>query len=296
MENYILETLEATLNQKFDKDLTKYWEEDSFWKLVAENFYPDENVEDFECYADMCFDLIGKNFKRFRVVENSKHIAYVYISEDTNHKDTEAYALNQVDKSMEELQEYKIFDVKVVIDRYLPWTGEDKSSVRICYANELSPKRGNTTEKVLERDELSEKQFEAKFRKEFDKTKGYALEESETWADVYEIFHVAYNPKDELKCGAHVDAIPRSKKEKTVKQYGFITRAVYNTKDVPIEIDVKSFTDSSVETWIWHGSASKGSWIQKDQYEKIKSEGGTTRKLFYKGLELNKKVCKLKVE
>ena len=294
MEEYLLETCDATLNQRFDENLAKYWEEEEFWQKLVETYFPDEELVG-ESWIEFGDKLINETFKKVKVLENRKHVGDIYVSDENTHKETREYALNQIDKSLEEIQEHKIWTIKSNFDNYVGWTGSNKASISITYADSVSPKKSpKLTEEDYPRKSLSESKWKAKFREEFGNK--YKLEEAESWADIYEVFKVAKTPIKTLDVGAMVDAIPRSAKNESVdnEHYGYITRIARNTKETPVELTIRVFETLEDQIWIRHGSGAKASWLPKDEYEKVKEEGGTIRELFYKDLVVNPKVLKFK--
>lgn len=292
MANYIKEDLLEFINQEYNEKFQKCWagEDLEFWSMVVKTYFPDQVEQDMTNCKDFFMTQIQQQFKKMSLSVNRRAFADIYIARETTPTDILRYACQQLPMAVEDfLKDPNVgFNIKSL--DLIRWT--EPGSISMKYGDKASPKATETKGKpktqrqpeILMREKRSEKEWAALSEEDFKVTK---KPRGQTWADVYEKYYVGKFPKAGWVVGAMVDAVGR-KEGTDLVHYGYIHRINYNRENRAILLEIIPFKGKQ-ETWIWNGSAAKGSWLPQDELSRAKQMGGNAKNVKFRNLRVNEK-------
>lgn len=292
MEKYIKEDLLEFVNQEYSDEFQKCWDsnDQEFWSKVVKTYWSD--TVDQADWKEFFMTQINQQLKKVSVSVNRRAYAYIYISMETSQSQILRYACQQIPMTVEDfLKEGNAGFTLKNLD-LVGWTTEE-GSISMKYGDKASPKavsgevqgkakKSPRPEENLVREEHDEKQWASLFAEKFGKIK---KPRGQLWADLYEKCDVAKNPKEGWVLGAMVDAIGRGQKP-NLTHYGYISRIRYNRENRADQLDIVPFHGKK-ETWIWNGSAHKGSWLPEDELSRAKQSKSTARDVNFQNLSIN---------
>lgn len=274
----------------YDSDVVNTCNNDLFWKLKLEHDLPNVKIS----WRDIYFSFYVKNFKYMSIIHNNRHVGTMVVSPTMTIKNifnTSKHFVKtninpRIKINQKSLLGDEVFKNPVYLNSVLPWNVLD-NNLSIIYNKPMDKVNINIVNK-----------FKLIIEQKYPEYIFSGLPNKyNNWNEVLNILDLSRNPKQKMELGAKLNLIIRYKINskncnRTLLNVGYIINILKNKNNRPIKLTYESFNKSNtnkIGKLQWHGTASKGKWIDTDEVEndKIKNPKFSIKRLKTQDAHIN---------